>query len=124
MPLVILKLPIHFSGCVRASKVQPSICPALRHMSQFRLPNPSIFRVYPIHIDFVAPDERVFNYWTDAINALLDLPMISKQKKEDFDTLLSMEIKLRLLDTEGVDISQEPPPIPEDPENYDFCFES
>lgn len=50
--------------------------------------------------------------------------MVSKQKKEDFDTLLSMEIKLRLLDTEGVDISKEPPAIPEDPENYDFCFES
>ncbi|KAI9586375.1 engulfment and cell motility protein 1 [Glossina fuscipes] len=75
-------------------------------------------------LDFVAPDETIFNYWTDGINALLGQEMVSKQKKEDFDTLLSMEIKLRLLDTEGVDISKEPPPIPEDPENYDFCFES
>ncbi|XP_034473794.1 engulfment and cell motility protein 1 [Drosophila innubila] len=75
-------------------------------------------------LDFVAPDESVFNYWTDGINALLGQEMCSKQKKEDFDTLLSMEIKLRLLDTEGVDISKDPPPIPEDPENYDFCFES
>lgn len=75
-------------------------------------------------LDFVAPDETVFNYWTDAINALLELPMVSKQKEEDFETLLSMEIKLRLLDTEGVDISQEPPSIPDDPDNYDFCFES
>lgn len=75
-------------------------------------------------LDFVAPDETVFNYWTDGINALLGLPMVSKQKDEDLKTLLSMEIKLRLLDTEGVDISQEPPPIPDSPENYDFCFES
>lgn len=75
-------------------------------------------------LDFVAPDESIFNYWTDGINALLGQPMVSKQKNEDFDTLLSMEIKLRLLDTEGVDISKDPPPIPEDPENYDFCFES
>ncbi|XP_052851177.1 engulfment and cell motility protein 1 [Drosophila gunungcola] len=75
-------------------------------------------------LDFVAPDESIFNYWTDGINALLCQPMVSKQKNEDFDTLLSMEIKLRLLDTEGVDISKDPPPIPEDPENYDFCFES
>lgn len=75
-------------------------------------------------LDFVAPDETVFNYWTDAINALLDQPMCSKQKDEDFETLLSMEIKLRLLDTEGLDISNEPPPIPDEPANYDFCFES
>lgn len=75
-------------------------------------------------LDFVAPEEIIFNYWTDGINALLCQEMVSKQKTEDFDTLLSMEIKLRLLDTEGVDISKDPPPIPDDPENYDFCFES
>lgn len=75
-------------------------------------------------LDFVAPDETTFNYWTDGINALLFQDMVSKQKEEDFETLLSMEIKLRLLDTEGVDISSDPPPIPDDPENYDFCFES
>lgn len=75
-------------------------------------------------LEFVAPDETVFNYWTDGINALLTQPMTSKQKNDDFETLLSMEIKLRLLDTEGVDISNESPPIPDDPENYDFCFES
>lgn len=75
-------------------------------------------------LDFVAPDESTFYYWTDGINALLGQPMVSKQKEEDFETLLSMEIKLRLLDTEGVDISKEPPPIPDEPDNYDFCFES
>lgn len=75
-------------------------------------------------LDFIAPDDTTFNYWTDGLNALLRLPMISKQMEEDFETLLSMEIKLRLLDTEGVDISCDPPPIPDDPENYDFCFES
>lgn len=74
-------------------------------------------------LDFVSPDEQTFNYWTDAINALLGQPMVSKQKDEDFETLLSMEIKLRLLDTEGIDIS-ESPPIPDDPDNYDFNFES
>ncbi|GAB0094484.1 engulfment and cell motility protein 1 [Sergentomyia squamirostris] len=75
-------------------------------------------------LDFVAPDELTFHYWTDGVNALLGLPMTSKQKDDDLKTLLSMEIKLRLLDTEGVDISKDPPPIPEDPENYDFCFEN
>lgn len=75
-------------------------------------------------LDFVAPDEMSFNYWTDGINALLGQEMVSKQKQEEFDTLLSMEIKLRLLDTDGVDISKDPPPVPDEPENYDFCFES
>lgn len=75
-------------------------------------------------LDFVAPDDRNFFYWTDGINALLGQNMVSKQMEEDFETLLSMEIKLRLLDTEGVDISQDPPPIPDDPLDYDFCFES
>lgn len=74
--------------------------------------------------DFVAPDEMTFNYWTDGINALLGQPMVSQQKEEDLKTLLAMEIKLRLLDTEGVDISKDPPPIPEEPDNYDFNFES
>lgn len=75
-------------------------------------------------LDFMAPDEKTFHYWTDGLNALLGQPMTSKQHVEDFETLLSMEIKLRLLDTEGVDISCEPPPIPDDPENYDFCYDN
>lgn len=78
----------------------------------------------PCTLDFVAPDQDTFNYWTDGVNALLDSQMVSTKYKEDFEILLSMEIKLRLLDTEGIDISKDPPPIPEEPDNYDFCFES
>lgn len=74
--------------------------------------------------DFVAPDQLTFDYWTDGINALLKQPMTSQRMQEDLETLLSMEIKLRLLDTESGDISSDPPPIPDDPDNYDFCFES
>lgn len=74
-------------------------------------------------LDFVAPDEEVFDYWTDGINALLGNKMLSKETENDLETLLSMEIKLRLLDAEGVDIPQDPPPIPDDPPNYDFCYD-
>lgn len=49
--------------------------------------------------------------------------MLSKETENDLKILLSMEIKLRLLDAEGVDIPQEPPPIPDEPPNYDFCYE-
>ncbi|KAJ1527188.1 hypothetical protein ONE63_008719 [Megalurothrips usitatus] len=74
-------------------------------------------------LDFVAPDEKVFDFWTDGINALLGNKMASKEAQNDLDTLLSLDIKLRLLDAEGVDIPQDPPPIPADPPNYDFCYE-
>ncbi|XP_051161267.1 engulfment and cell motility protein 1 isoform X1 [Leptopilina boulardi] len=74
-------------------------------------------------LDFVAPDEEIFDYWTDGINALLGNKMISKEKEKDLETLLSMDITLRLLDTEEIDIPQDPPPIPESPSNYDFCYE-
>lgn len=49
--------------------------------------------------------------------------MTSKEAENDLETLLSMDIKLRLLDTEGIDIPQDPPTIPEPPPNYDFCYE-
>ncbi|GLV39999.1 Ced-12 [Carabus blaptoides fortunei] len=74
-------------------------------------------------LDFVAPDEQVFDYWTDGINALLGNKMNSKQTENDLETLLSMDIKLRLLDAEGVNIPQDPPPIPDDPPNYEFCYD-
>lgn len=99
-------------------------------------------------LDFVAPDEQVFDYWTDGISALLGTPripftfisntrkyftcffffplgnrMTSKEAENDLETLLSMDIKLRLLDAEGIDIPQDPPAIPEPPPNYDFCYE-
>ncbi|XP_037091395.1 engulfment and cell motility protein 1-like [Pollicipes pollicipes] len=72
-------------------------------------------------LDFVAPDEKTFDYWTDGINALLGKPMTSEEAGRDLDMLLAMEIKLRLLDTDGLEIPQQPPPIPPDPPNYDFC---
>ncbi|CAH0547412.1 unnamed protein product [Brassicogethes aeneus] len=74
-------------------------------------------------LDCVAPDELALAYWTDGINALMGTRMQSKETEKDLDTLLSMEIKLRLLDAEGVPIPQDPPPIPPDPPHYHFCFD-
>jgi len=74
-----------------------------------------------ITVDFVAPDEKTFELWTDGVNALLGKEMISKEAKKDLDVLLHMEIKLRLLHIEGIpEIPQEPPEIPPLPENFDF----
>ncbi|XP_064483752.1 engulfment and cell motility protein 1-like [Ornithodoros turicata] len=74
-------------------------------------------------LNFVAPNEKVFDYWTDGINALLGRTMVSKETKNDLEVLLSMEVKLRLLDTEGVDIPENPPPIPKEVTNFDFCYD-
>lgn len=74
-------------------------------------------------LDFMAPDEQIFDYWTDGINALLKEKMTSKTFENDFETLLSMDIKVRLLDAEGIDIPQDPPIIPEEPEDYDFYYD-
>ncbi|CAG9770950.1 unnamed protein product [Ceutorhynchus assimilis] len=74
-------------------------------------------------LDCVAPDELTLAYWTDGINALLGQRMTSKETEKDLDTLLSMEIKLRLLDAEGVAIPQDPPVIPADPPHYHFCYD-
>lgn len=49
--------------------------------------------------------------------------MISKETEKDLETLLSMDIKLKLLDTEGIEIPQKPPLIPDLPPNYDFCYD-
>lgn len=49
--------------------------------------------------------------------------MASKEKEKDLEILLSMEIRLRLLDADNIDIPQDPPPIPDLPPNYDFFYD-
>lgn len=75
-------------------------------------------------LDFVAPDEQIFDYWTDGVNALLKEKMNSKLFENDLQTLLSMDIKVRLLDAEGIDIPQDPPHIPDEPEDYSFFYDN
>lgn len=48
--------------------------------------------------------------------------MSSRQMAEDMENLLDMEIKLRLLETEGITIPTEAPPIPELPDNFNFVY--
>ena len=49
--------------------------------------------------------------------------MVSKLKDQHLEILLNMEVKLRLLDTEGLEIPKERPEIPPDPPNYDFAYD-
>uniref|UniRef100_A0A8C6XZZ8 Engulfment and cell motility 2 n=1 Tax=Naja naja TaxID=35670 RepID=A0A8C6XZZ8_NAJNA len=73
-------------------------------------------------LNFIAPNKYEFCIWIDGLNALLGKDMASELTKSDLDTLLSMEMKLRLLDLENVQIPEEPPPVPKEPSNYDFVY--
>lgn len=76
-----------------------------------------------ILINVPLPVSPQYCVWTDGLNALLGKEMTSEYTKSDMDTLLSMEMKLRLLDLENIQIPEAPPPIPKEPSNYDFVYD-
>ncbi|XP_009292583.1 engulfment and cell motility protein 1 isoform X1 [Danio rerio] len=75
------------------------------------------------YLNFIAPDKHEYCVWTDGLNALLGKEMSSEFTRSDMDTLLNMEMKLRLLDLENIQIPEVPPPIPKEPSNYDFVYD-
>ena len=75
-------------------------------------------------LDFYAPDEKTFDHWWDGISALLRMEMQSAEFEKDKKMLLDMEIRIRLLDVEGIEIPEEPPEIPPLPTNFDFWQEA
>ena len=60
--------------------------------------------------------------WTDGLCALLGREMGSDLTRSDLDTLISMEMKLRLLDLENITIPEAPPPVPKEPSSYNFTY--
>uniref|UniRef100_A0A3B4BKN0 ELMO domain-containing protein n=1 Tax=Pygocentrus nattereri TaxID=42514 RepID=A0A3B4BKN0_PYGNA len=60
--------------------------------------------------------------WTDGLCALLGREMGSDLTRSDLDTLISMEMKLRLLDLENITIPEAPPPVPKEPSTYNFTY--
>ncbi|XP_012827130.1 engulfment and cell motility protein 2 isoform X1 [Xenopus tropicalis] len=73
-------------------------------------------------LNFIAPNKYEYCIWIDGVNALLGREMSSELARSDMDTLLSMEMKLRLLDLENIQIPEVPPPIPKEPSSYDFVY--
>ncbi|XP_035691016.1 engulfment and cell motility protein 1-like [Branchiostoma floridae] len=100
-------------------------CPHMKESrSQKDSVTPYAFSIlyYPDNsLDFVAPTKEMYDLWTDGISALLDQEMTSKTTKKEMEMLLSMEMRLALLDTEGLQLPSEPPPLPPEPDNYDFA---
>ena len=82
----------------------------------------SVFYEGDEHLDFIAPNETVFNIWVDGLSSLCGRMMPSKASVEDLETLMNMELKIRLLDIENVTIPSGPPAIPKEPADYDFYY--
>ncbi|KAM4767278.1 engulfment and cell motility protein 3 isoform 2-T2 [Cyanocitta cristata] len=74
-------------------------------------------------LNFIAPTRYEFCLWTDGLNVLLGKEMTSERTQTDLDVLLSMELKLRLLDLENISIPDNPPPVPKPPSNLNFCYD-
>ena len=82
----------------------------------------SVFYEGDEHLDFIAPNLTVYNIWVDGLSILTGKRMPSKASEEDLDTLLNMDLKLRLLDIENVTIPSVPPSVPKEPADYDFYY--
>uniref|UniRef100_A0A6Q2YTY3 ELMO domain-containing protein n=1 Tax=Esox lucius TaxID=8010 RepID=A0A6Q2YTY3_ESOLU len=74
------------------------------------------------NLNFVAPNKYEYCIWTDGLCALLGREMASDLTRSDLDTLISMEMKLRLLDLENITIPEAPPPVPKEPSTYNFTY--
>lgn len=76
-------------------------------------------------LELIAPDDKdkakdAFDYWCDAIHALMGNEMTSKKMSDDLDLLLGHEVRLRLLDIEDVKLPDKAPPIPPLPPSFDI----
>ncbi|KAL1436507.1 hypothetical protein MTO96_049607 [Rhipicephalus appendiculatus] len=71
-------------------------------------------------LNLVAPNAKVLNRWLDGLDVLLGNTASSIEARGDMGILLDMEVRLRLLETEGIHIPETPPPIPPPPSNFDF----
>ncbi|XP_057195423.1 engulfment and cell motility protein 1 isoform X3 [Triplophysa rosa] len=63
------------------------------------------------YLNFIAPDKHEGK------------EMTSDLTKSDMDTLVTMELKLRLLDLENIQIPEVPPPVPKEPSTYNFVYD-
>lgn len=75
------------------------------------------------HLDFIAGTPAMFAIWTDGLATLLNKEMPSSESHEELETLLNMEMKLRLLDLENITIPETPPQVPAEPPNFNFVYD-
>ena len=49
---------------------------------------------YEDHLNFVAIDQKTFNYWADGLNALIKSPMFSEAFQKDLNMLTKIQLKM------------------------------
>ncbi|XP_036399909.1 engulfment and cell motility protein 3 isoform X1 [Megalops cyprinoides] len=81
------------------------------------------YDVEEYNLNFIASSRTDFCLWTDGLSVLLGREMTSECMRSELEILLSMEIKLRLLDLENVPIPDNAPPVPKPPSNFNFCYD-
>uniref|UniRef100_A0A8C1TQ75 Engulfment and cell motility 2 n=1 Tax=Cyprinus carpio TaxID=7962 RepID=A0A8C1TQ75_CYPCA len=96
-------------------------CPHMKEKSALKQNKEVLELAFSILYD---PDEALNFYciWTDGVSALLGKELGSDLTRSDLDTLMSMEMKLRLLDLENITIPEAPPPVPKEPSTYNFTY--
>lgn len=67
----------------------------------------------------------LFEHASDVSNSsvVVSIQMLSSESHEELETLLNMEMKLRLLDLENITIPETPPPVPAEPPNFNFVYD-
>jgi len=74
-------------------------------------------------IHFLAPNMSVCADWIDGLKALRGEQMDSWKFYQDYETLLRMDVKLQLLELEGIKLPDRPPSLPKTlPNNYQFAL--
>lgn len=71
-------------------------------------------------LDLVAPDVATLEVWADGFNMLLGKEHTSKAVERDLEVLMDMEVRLRLMELDGISLPAEPPPVPPPPPDFDF----
>lgn len=71
-------------------------------------------------LQLIAEDPKDHEMWLDGLHSLTGKPISGQQAQIELDELLSMEVKLRLLDAEGINFPEKPPPVPAPPTNFKF----
>lgn len=61
------------------------------------------------------------DYASESCNVSTQMP--SSESHEELETLLNMEMKLRLLDLENITIPETPPQVPAEPPNFNFVYD-
>uniref|UniRef100_A0A8C5AUR1 ELMO domain-containing protein n=1 Tax=Gadus morhua TaxID=8049 RepID=A0A8C5AUR1_GADMO len=126
VPFELLSDKIHVSDV--KSVVTGKDCPHMKEKSALKQNKEVLELAFSVFYDpdetlnFVAPNKYEYCIWTDGLCALLGREMSSDLTRSDLDTLINMEMKLRLLDLENITIPEAPPPVPKEPSSYNFTY--